>query len=366
MWLLDAFLGRTPNPDVVTPTPFAVFERQLGENARLAISVSVLDNDNKMIGNNGYNSSMLMPSASTNKIITALCIARMLYQQDPTLSLETQVTLKKRAAHSYSPGEPSNPLDRFYFEPGEHEQTVTVEKLLNDMFEKSDNTAADTLLELVGGPEAVNLLVSELNLIDNTDCKFSINRFSRELLSVYYDVPYQQDDATEAGSFIVQFLTAFSMRPTEKAIFEDGKDSCTATFMSVLLECLINPSTRAAEHSWLPNAAELLQAKMQLCETGNEMIGEVANKYDDQIKSIGYKTGSLGGILNIVVNAELNDGRKIVSSVFSCFSTEPNKTKREQVIANVLTAIFDGVLAPSPQVQVADEEVHHAKFCSVQ
>lgn len=365
MWLLDAFLRRAPN-SVTEPSPFVDFERKLGEGAILAISVSVLDNDNNIISNEGYKDSKLMPSASTNKILIGLCVARMLFKQDPSLTLETRVTLKKRSIHSYSPGEPLNPLDRFYFEPGSHEQTLTIERLLDDMFSKSDNTATDTLLELVGGPEAVNQLVAELNLINDQNCKFSINRYSRELLSVYYDVPYQDDNPVEAAHFIEQFLTAFTMRPTEHLIFNDGQDSSTAAFMRILLECLIDPSKRAVEQSWLPEAAKLLQNKMTLCETGAEMVGEVVVKYSSQIKSMGYKTGSLGGILNIVVNTELQDGRKIVSSIFSCFSPDPSKTKREAIIANVLSTIFDAVLATAPKVENRDEDPQSGWSCAIQ
>jgi beta-lactamase class A len=304
------------------------YQNKLGNDARLGISFCLLDSNNKVIKQDGFNNNLKMPMASTMKVAIALLVLKKVFDEE-NLRLDDKV---KIVNSDFSPGPPWNTLDRNFFIPWEVEETKMVDDLLTIMLRESDNTATDKLLGLIGGPQAVNDLMSNMGLDG-----YCLASTTKKLLSDYYGFDSEKS-FYNILSVCWEFLSAFKMRPTEKSIFTNDHDVCTPEFMVNLVSMLVRESKKN-ESSWLSKAAKLICSKMEQCGTGIDLIRNGASNYSSHIKTIGDKTGSIGGVINDTAFIQFDNDQWMILSIYTCLSPL-ERSARSAVIADLTQDIL--------------------------
>jgi beta-lactamase class A len=269
-----------------------------------------------------------MPMASTMKVAIALQVLKKVFDEE-NLRLDDKV---KIVNSEFSPGPPWNTLDRYFFTPWETEETKTIDELLTIMLKESDNTATDKLLGLIGGPQAVNDLMSSMGLDG-----YCLASTTKKLLSDYYGFDSEKS-FINILSVCWEFLSAFKMRPTEKSIFTNDHDVCTPEFMANLVSMLVRESKKD-ESSWLSKAAKLICSKMEQCGTGIDLIRKGASNYSSHIKTIGDKTGSIGGVINDTAFIQFDNDQWMILSIYTCLSPL-ERSARSAVIADLTQDIL--------------------------
>lgn len=310
---------------------YGSYQNKLGNDARLGISFYLLDKDNKVIKQDGFNNNLKMPMASTMKLAIALQVLKKVFDEK-TLTLEDKI---KIVNSDFSPGPPWNTLDRYFFAPWTVEETKTIDELLTIMLRESDNTATDKLLGLIGGPQAVNALMSDLGLDG-----YCLSSTTKKLLSDYYGFNSEKsffNIINVCWEFSFEF-GAMAMRPTEKSLFTNDHDVCTPDFMVNLISMLIRES-KNDKSTWLSNAAKLICFKMEQCGTGLDLIRKGASNYSTHIKTIGDKTGSIGGILNDAAFIQFDNDQWMILSIYTCLSPL-ERTARTRVVADLTQEIL--------------------------
>lgn len=306
-----------------------VFEKRLGDGAKLAYSFCLLEPNGKIIKKEGFRHTENMPMASIMKVPVALLVLQKVFLTKD-FSLTDLVKIKNT---DFTPGPPWNTLDRYFFIPWEIEETRTIDELLTLMLRESDNTATDKLLGLVGGVDAVNDLMRSLHLEG-----YSLHSTTRQLLSNYFEFnPLKTPSNILSVGW--ELLSGFTMRATEKSLFIQNNDVCTPDFM-VNLMTMLTQALHGEGPSWLGAAAKILFDKMQQCVTGLDMVRKSANPYGSHIKRIGDKTGSIGGIVNDAAFIQFDNEEWMILSIHTCFSPL-EKAARTAVIADLAADLLE-------------------------
>lgn len=205
--------------------------------------------------------------------------------------------------------------------------TYRVRDLLDLAVGTSDNTAADLLLELLGGPSAVSKRLWAKGLHD-----IQIDRLERQLQLDYAGIPrFTPSLTTEAG-----FKGALAIIPNAAKVaaltkyVADRRDTATPLAMVGLLANLQSGKLLS------PASTRLLLGIMSASTTGPHRLKAGLPKGT----SLAHKTGTgreIGGIcgaLNDVGIATLPGGRKVAIAVFLA-GTRGTTPSREKVIADV-------------------------------
>lgn len=287
-----------------------------------------------------------MPMASTVKIAIALALAKLVTENQ--FNLDEIYLIKDE---DIVPGLPNSFLDKKFFISETVEIQITLRELLNNMIKTSDNTAADYILKLIGGPEVVNLLIRDELGIKS----FSFQTTMRNLLSSYYHL-----DCTKTPENIqtaIQVLrTAFNRRETEDAFFSERKDSCTTKAMAKLLHKITFPNQKNSPE-WLKAAAPLVMDAMKLCETNKNKMrkGIYSSNIADNIEFCAGKTGSLGSISNdvsIVKTTIDNNELYILIAIYSGLSSlEP--MQRNELIADTARDLINQCFIPTSNCRLS-------------
>jgi hypothetical protein len=102
--------------------------------------------------------------------------------------------------------------------------------------------------------------------------------------------------------------------------------------------------SRNDDSTWLTKAAKLICVKMEQCETGLDLIRKGTSNYSSHIKTIGDKTGSIGGILNDAAFIQFDNDQWMILSIYTCLSPF-ERSARMAIIAdltqNILTRNLD-------------------------
>ena len=128
----------------------------LNPESTLSSCMYVFDADGTIESNGGSQEDLKMPMASTVKVAIALTLAKQVIQGK--LSLNTIYILRDEDS---VPGLPTNFLDKLFFNPAPIKIELTLQEMLTNMIKTSDNTSTDYILKLIGGPQAVNQLVTD-------------------------------------------------------------------------------------------------------------------------------------------------------------------------------------------------------------
>ncbi|AIE83851.1 class A beta-lactamase [Fimbriimonas ginsengisoli] len=214
-----------------------------------------------------------------------------------------------------------------------HARPYSVAELLELAVGVSDNTAADLLLSMMGGPQKVTARLKRMGING-----IRVDRFERQLQVENVGLPGFNPELTSEGGF----LKALSRVPGDRAeaamkkYLADPRDTATPNGMVDLLAGLqrgrfLSPASR-----------ERLLRIMTASTTGPNRLKAGLPKGS----TLAHKTGTgreiLGicGAINDVGIATLPGGRKLAIAVFLS-GTSGTKTTRERIIANVARAVTD-------------------------
>lgn len=309
---------------------FKKSEQQLGNNnkAMLGCQFYLLNAEGNILSECNYKSDVYFPMASTKKVAIALAVLRDVFQKK-TLALNTQIAISNA---DFSPGRPTNSLDRYFFMPWEITDTKTIDELITYMLTESDNSSTDILLNLVGGVDTVNDLMKTLKLPEH-----NLSWSSTTLLSNYFNTPTTKT-FTNIWNVACELATAFSLRPTEENMVHTQSDACTPQMMANLLKCMIQEM--ANPESWVGQAAKVIFAKMEKCLTGDTAIKAGVQAFWQNTQAFGSKQGGLGGIKNDSAFLHLKNGKWVILSIHTCLS-DLSLDKRDIIVRELAKDILE-------------------------
>ena len=265
------------------------FERriaQLADGSRGRIGVAAIDlTTGEKIG---ILEDQLFPMASTSKIAVAAAYLEMVEQGKYSLTSEFPLLLPIRSAKFSSPAAPVR--------EGEY---MSAARLIEIMIARSSNPATDTLLRVVGGPDAVNDWVRRQGIKN-----FSIDRDIATLV---------RDD----GEF-------------DPAQHIDRRDAATPEAMIALLQGLYQGKYLSAE------SRRVILDAMAKTRTGKRRIPALMPDYVE----VSHKTGSLNNTSSDVGILEAPDGRAIAVAIY--VTGQGSRRAREDRIASIARALYDG------------------------
>ena len=265
------------------------FERriaQLADGSRGRIGVAAIDlTTGEKIG---ILEDQLFPMASTSKIAVAAAFLELVEQGKYSLTSEFPLLLPIRSAKFSSPAAPVR--------EGEY---MSAARLIEIMIARSSNPATDTLLRVVGGPDAVNDWVRRQGIKN-----FSIDRDIATLV---------RDD----GEF-------------DPAQHIDTRDAATPQAMIALLQGLYQGKYLSAE------SRQVILDAMAKTRTGKRRIRALMPDYVE----VSHKTGSLNNTSSDIGILEAPDGRAIAVAIY--VTGQGSRRAREDRIASIARALYDG------------------------
>ena len=268
-----------------------------------------------------HNANVFFPMASTIKVAVA---AKILDLVD-----KGQISLTELIPVQRSELAPEGPLEDIHWHPGLSFSPVD---LLEPMITRSDNTAADVLYRVVGGPVAVHDYLRALGLKEIYPARY-IREILREVLSI-------PAPASSTISLMDQFkrmppkqatarrVKAYQANPAYDA---DPRDQANPAAMLGLL-CKI----------WLEDgvsrsARSMLLPMMERSTTGLKRIRSrlpVGTIVAD-------KTGTLAGTTNDIGFITLPDGNGHIAIVVFVKGSEAPYDTREAVIADIARLVYN-------------------------
>ena len=263
------------------------------------------------------NADEAFPMASTFKIaVAAAVLARV---DAGELSLDTMVDIPQERYVL------SDVIANRLIHPG---VALSVANLIELNITESDNTAADMLTELAGGPQAVTQWLRAQGIEDQR-----VDRDTAGLIRDFFTLPdgpliHTVPAALEADPQIFQR----GQQPNPD-FDTDPRDTSSPRAMARLI-------ARIAQGEALSEAStEFLLASMGRTRTG---AGRLRGLLPGGTQ-IAHKTGTIGGTVNDAGLISLPDGRRIVVVVFVKESAAP-MAERERAIAEISRTLHDWFL----------------------
>lgn len=230
------------------------------------------------------------------------------------LRLDQKITVTRKDLSLYH-----SPLARAF--RGERNDYPLRELLVRSTGE-SDNTAADLLLRLIGGPQALTAM-----LRDGGVAGISVDRYERVFQPEILGLPgYGWDRAIDTDQFIqaIQALPAAQRRKTLESTLLDRRDAATPEASIAFLEAL-------AKGNWLrePAHAALLDKIMLEAKTGPQRIkaGLPAGARFAHKTGLGPSADGLNHATNDIGLVTLPDGRRFAIAVYLAGSTVDPKAR---------------------------------------
>jgi beta-lactamase class A len=276
-----------------------------------------------------YNADEFFPMASTRKIVLASYIFDQIDKKN--LDLKQEVTIDSK---DIVPG--SGLIKEEFFNNKLLTKKYSVESLLSLMMSDSDNTAADKLMALGGGHEAIDIWLRRNNVNDirfETDLRTWLKK--QAIKTLRYKEAQQAIAQSKQAPYIFKALSMIaSILPEPKTI--DFSDEITniakpEAFNSFL--CKVYQGTAPGLQN--KKHYELLLNFMSQCKTGqNRIPKELVNT------TVFHKTGS--GMVGICNDAGIvkTDHKAVVITVFIKDSVNP-LPQLEGAIANIALATYN-------------------------
>jgi beta-lactamase class A len=279
-----------------TPLEQQIAKLADGSNGRIGVAAVDLSTGHQLsiLGNQRF------PMASTSKIAIAATYLEGVDKGRWTLTSEWPLMIPERSKPFSSEAAPVK-----------QGKDLSASELLELMLTRSSNSAADALLAAVGGPKAVDDWARRAGLTH-----FNLTRDIATLV---------RDD----GEY-------------DPATYVDPRDSSTPDDMVKLL-------TGIYDGKWLsPTSRDLLIGIMQRCRTGTRRIPALMP--DDVL--VAHKTGSLHNTSSDVGIISTPDGRTFAVAIY--VTGQGSRLNREQKIASIARAIYDGYEAQAPAQVLAE------------
>ena len=301
---LEAQFDRVLGTEVRAPQTFnAVYDSTLarriamvadGERGRIGVAAIDLSTGHRV----GVLGDQRFPMASTSKIAIAATFLEGVEKGKWSLSSEFPLLIavpSKRFSSAVAP-----------VRKGETMQAIDLIEL---MITRSSNPATDALLEVVGGPKAVNDWVRRQGIRDFT--------LTRDIATLVRD-----DGEVDPASRI------------------DSRDSATPEAMLQLLVGLQQGKFLSAE------SRRVILGAMERCRTGTRRIPALMPAG----AVVAHKTGSLSNTSSDIGIIHTEDGRAIAVAIY--VTGQGSRANREARIASIARAIYDGYTAPPQQALV--------------
>ncbi len=212
--------------------------------------------------------------------------------------------------------------------------TLTIARLLEAMLVESDNTAADVLLRLVGGPQAVTREVRDLGITD-----LRLDRYERELALELSGVgTYPRGEPWSRARFdqLAEAVSASERRAAAERFARDARDTSTPeAAVALLVEVQRGAGLSAASHRRLIDLLSRTATGAQRIRTGVPAGARVAHRTGTWPS--GLATNDIGLIT-------LPGGRgRLALAVFVTGSEDV--AANEAVIAEITRVVVDGLAA---------------------
>lgn len=267
------------------------------------------------------------PMASTFKIPVAVQLLHRVDQGE--IKLDQMVDLHASDLH---PG--SGTLTELFSKPG---VSLSVRNLMELMLLISDNTAADLLLRLAGGPEAVTARMRSLGITG-----ISVNRPTALLIADWRGaakLPPEKEWSPEMWPKVLDAVPEADRKKAAAEFDRDARDTATPDAMSTLLSRIWRKDPEVMK----PASADLLLDILRRCQTGEARLRGILPEGTE----VAHKTGSIGGTTNDTGIITLPYGAGHVAvSVFVKSSDKP-VAQRERGIAQIARSAYDFFLFES-------------------
>jgi len=257
------------------------------------------------------------PMASTFKVPVAVQLLSRVDRGE--VQLDQMVTVE---AHDLHPG--SGTLTSLFNKPG---VVLSVRNLLELMLLISDNTAADIMLGMAGGPEAVTSKMRELGISG-----ISVDRPTIRLIADWAgaELPPEQDWTPNIYRGLLAGVAPEQRKAASDRFNHDPRDTAQPDAMAALLELIYDKKIHK------PETAGLLLDIMRRCQTGDARIKGILPPGT----MVAHKTGSIGGTINDVGIITLpDDAGHVVLAAFIKQGSKPDESER--TIAQISRAVYD-------------------------
>nr|WP_063842277.1 class A beta-lactamase [uncultured bacterium]CBI71182.1 beta-lactamase class A [uncultured bacterium] len=223
-------------------------------------------------------------------------------------------------------------------------QTYTVRELLEKSVGMSDNTAADVLMELTGGPQAVTQLLKDAGIEG-----VRVDRYERQFQAELEGLPpFELGEVINRKAFVeaAKAVPAEVKRPILERYVAGKDERDTATPLGA-----VDFLVKLQEGKLL--SAESTRVLLQIMTDVKTGAGRLKAGLPEGSK-LAHKTGTGGDILgvNTATNdigiATLPDGRKFAVAVFLTGSKE-SEEKRDAIHADVVRQFVDQLLAEAKE-----------------
>jgi beta-lactamase class A len=261
------------------------------------------------------------PMASTFKIPIAVALLHRVDSGE--VKLDQMVELRTSDFH---PG--SGTLTDLFSAPG---ASLSVRNLMDLMLVISDNSAADLLLRLAGGPDGVTARMRELGISGIT-----VNRSTARLIADWdgvKDLPPENQWSPAVWRQLLDAVPRDEARKAAAASDKDPRDTSTPGAMASLLARVWLKDKAVLE----PASAELLLDIMRRCETGQARLKGILPEGTE----VAHKTGSIGGTTNDVGIVTLPDNTGHVAIAVFVKASDNPVLVRERAIAEIARTVHD-------------------------
>jgi beta-lactamase class A len=267
------------------------------------------------------NRQQKFPMQSVYKLPIAIAVLKRVDERK--ISLDQSITITKK---DFSAGH--NPIIKDI--KGDRAQ-FTIRDLLNRMMSVSDNTAADVLMRLIGGPFQVNQTLVKLGVRN-----VRVDRLERQL---------QPDSAG---------LTAFQPEWSDAKTFQAAIDQAPATVKQTALQKYLSDPRDTATPAGLVDLLSKLQSQKLLSANSTAVLLQIMTNSKSGAKrlkaglpqnwSIAHKTGTGADVLGVGVAT--NDvgiitspqGKRIAIAVMIPGSKAPME-ERERLMSKVVSLV---------------------------
>ncbi|MFT4257144.1 MAG: class A beta-lactamase [Pseudoxanthomonas sp.] len=265
------------------------------------------------------NADVAFPMASTVKLPVAVHILSLV--DEGKLDLHQQVLLKEGDIYPAMGG----PIDT-YLTPG---SALTVRDLLQMMLTISDNNAADILIKLGGGAQAVDARMHALGVRG-----IRVDRYIWEMLANFHG---DLDASAQAPLALADYARLASARQSPedyrrfKQIYnDDPRDTSTPAGMASLLQLIWQGKALK------PETTDVLKQILRDCRTGQARLKGML----PDGTPVAHKTGSVDDVANDVgvISLPANKG-DVVIAVF--VKSAQDDAAKDKAIAQVARAVHD-------------------------
>jgi beta-lactamase class A len=323
---LGLFFAPLPHADAFGPPPRPLVQQTaeaklLGEFGRFAAlsdgTVGIAVRDLQTGETQAINGDTLFPMASAYKVAVAGRIFALIDAGD--VRLDDQLALDPALASEGG-------IAWMFNRPG---ASLSVQRLLELMLQKSDNNATDVLVARAGGPQAITHFVTGLGVaglrVDSDTAHLLYRAMGIHPLSG----SFRQN--ADAARRVDPQIAVRDMRDLPNLSFAtEPEDTSTPKAMLDLISAY--ESGRALS----PDSTQRLFTIMAHCETGK---GRIVGMLPPGT-AVAHKTGSLNGTGNDVGVVRLPDGRRFAVVAFVMKDSKGHKA-RDRIIAEAARAAYD-------------------------